>query len=260
MVAFNAGNVEADVAIGDDGEKLLGDYCTDIFRLENFRSSSSRSAQTQQSYTLQPGDKISARWTLRQEGNVPIYGKRCNLEFSVPFNYTVDAYRQVQIKQNRDVSGSQKLSSESTKGPMVLAIDALRGSTGQPGTYVLSENGDERINIVFQLINPDPQEEFNKGLVDVNKNSFYVKATDPIQLDERYEDGEWVTNGYEEPRCDMPDADIRMTQGRSVMINCEIPLDAEIDSPSIISEISAGAQYTYIKNAGQYQVQVKPRG
>lgn len=260
LTAFNAGNIEAEVGVGENGGQILEDYCTDLFNLKEFGASSSRSSEIQNSYMLKPGEKINARWTLQQEGHVPIYNKRCNMEFSVPFNYSVESYRQVQIKRDRDVSGSSQLSSESTTGPMALAIDTLSGSTGKKGTYVLSENGDDRINVLIQLINKNPEEELNKGLVDVDKNSFYVRATDPLQLDEEFRNGEWKPNGYDPARCDMPDADIRMMQGRSVTISCEIPLDSEIDSPSVISEISAGTGYTYIKNAGQVEVTVKPRG
>lgn len=263
ITAVNAGNIEAKVDVGENGSELLGDYCTDLFKLEQFRASSSRTSQTEESYTLQSGEKINARWTLEQQGNVPIYGKRCNLAFSVPFNYSVESYRQIQIKQDRDVSGSPQLSSESTTGPMVLAIETLPGSTGQPNTFVLSENRDNRINVMIQLINPSPDDEegFNKGLVDVDKRSFYVQASKPLQLDESYEDGAWTVNAdYEDPRCDMPEADIRMTQGRSVTISCEIPIDSDIESPSVLSEITAGVGYQYIKNAGQRQVQVQPRG
>lgn len=261
ITAVNAGNNDAVVTVGENGGQILGDYCTDIFNLDSYTASSSRSSQIQESYELQSGERINARWTLQQEGNVPIYGKRCNLEFSVPFNYSVEAYRQIQIKRDRDVEGSSQLSSESTTGPLTLAIDTLPGSTGQTSTYVLSENGDETVNVMIQLVNNEPQEEYNKGLVNVDKSSFYVEATEPLQLDEEYRNGEWSADGYpdSEARCDMPDRQIRMLEGRSVTINCEIPLDSEIDTPSVISEISAGADYKYVKNAGQIEVRVEPR-
>ena len=260
LTAVNAGNTEAEIIVGENGGDILDDHCTDIFDLESFSASSSRSSETQKSYTLQSGEKINARWTLQQQGNVPIYGKRCNLDFSVPFNYSVNTYRQIQIKRNREVSGSPKLSSESSSGPLVLAIDPIQGATGEENTYVLSENGDRRINVMLQLINPDPEEEFKKGLVNVDKNSFSVRATEPLQLNEKFEEGEWQPQGYSEPRCEMPDAELRMTRGKSVIINCEIPLDEKIDDPSVLSEISASVNYTYIKNAGGTEVEVKPRG
>ena len=215
ITAVNAGNNDAVVTVGENGGQILGDYCTDIFNLDSYTASSSRSSQIQESYELQSGERINARWTLQQEGNVPIYGKRCNLEFSVPFNYSVEAYRQIQIKRDRDVEGSSQLSSESTTGPLTLAIDTLPGSTGQTSTYVLSENGDETVNVMIQLVNNEPQEEYNKGLVNVDKSSFYVEATEPLQLDEEYRNGEWSADGYpdSEARCDMPDRQIRMLEG-----------------------------------------------
>lgn len=262
LTAVNAGNVEAEVMVGKNGGEILADYCTDMFELTDFSSSSTRKTGTLESYVLQPGEKVNARWTLEQKGTVPVYGKRCNLDFSVPFNYSVSTYRQLQIKQDREVSGSPSLSSESSSGPMVMVVEALTGSTGEPNTYVLSENGDRRINVMIQMINSEPSEEYKKGLIDVYKSSFHVEATSPLQLNESYENGEWTANGYSdsEHRCNMPDADIRMTQGRSIMINCEIPLDEEINSPSVITEISAGVDYTYVKNAGQVQVRVQRRG
>lgn len=261
LTAANAGNTDARFSVGVNGSELLGDYCTDLFSLESFTASSSRSADTQDSYLVKSGEKVNARWNLQQQGDVPIYGKRCNLEFSAPFNYTVQSYRQVQIKQNRDVSGSPQLNSESSSGPLVMAIETLPGSTGEPNTFVASEGADDSINVLIELVNSQPTEEYNKGLVDVEKKSFRIKAADPLELDESYQDGKWSSNGdYEDTRCDMPEADIRMTSGRSVTISCDIPIDSDISSPSVLSEISASVNYTYIKNAGQVEVQVQPRG
>jgi hypothetical protein len=259
LTAANAGSVEAEVLVGEDGGKILGDYCVDLFELDSFSASSSRSAGTQSSYRLESGERVNARWTLQQQGNVPIYGKRCNLEFSVPFNYSVESYRQVQVKQDRNVEGSESLASESTSGPLVLAIDTLPGSTGQSGTYVLSEDGDDTINVLIELINSEPEQEFNKGLVNVDKSSLEIEASEPLQLDEEFQNGEWVANGYSETRCEVPESEIRMVQGRSVTISCEIPIEQDIDAPSVLSEISAAVDYTYVKSAGQVEVSVNAR-
>lgn len=267
LTAFNAGNLPAEVMVGEDGQQILTDYCPDIFNnnRERFSASTSRVAETRQgeraSYSLGPGEKISVRWLLEQEGNVPLIGKRCSMSFSVPFNYSVEAYRQVQIKQSRDVEGSERLSSESSSGPLVIALETLPGATGESATYISTEDGDQTIQLLIQLINREPEEEeYRKGLVDVDESTFRVSASDPLQLDEYVNDeGEWTADGYE-PRCEMPETDFRMYQGRSITIQCNIDVPGDFDQPSILSDITARVNYTYIKDAGDRTVRVETRG
>lgn len=272
LTAFNSGNLPADVIVGENGTRMLTDYCPDIFNNNHnrFSASTSTDADTRQgegaSYALDPGEKIDVRWLLEQEGNVPLNGFDCPMSFSVPFNYSVESYRQVQIKQNRQVEGSQQLNSESSSGPLVMALETLPGSTGSQGTYVApdEDTGDENIQLLVQLINEEPQEQYRKGLVEISDKSFYIKASDPLQLNERVVDGEWRVQGeYEDssgPRCDMPDADFRMYQGKSLTIQCNIPVPDNFDQPSVLSEITAGINYTYIKDAGERRVEVQTRG
>lgn len=262
LTAFNSGNLPADVIVGDRGKRVLTNYCPDVFENveDRYSAASSRESSTQDSYRLEPGEKINVRWMLRQKGDVPLYGKKCNLEFSVPFNYSVESYRQVQIKQDRDVSGSPNLDAESSTGPMVLAVEALPGTTGERSTYISTEDGDKRINLLVQLVNRDPEEEFRKGLVNVHKNTFYIEASEPLELNERFENGEWNPEGYSEPKCEMPGQELRMFQGKSATIRCDIPVPSDIDSPSVLSEITAGVDYTYIKDGGKRTVEVQPRG
>jgi hypothetical protein len=269
LTAFNSGNLPADVIVGENGTRMLTDYCPDIFdnKHERFSASTSTVAETRQgedaSYALEPGEKIDVRWLLEQEGNVPLNGFRCPMSFSVPFNYSVESYRQIQIKQSREVEGSPQLNSESSSGPLVMALETLPGATGVQGTYVTpgEDTGDQNIQLLVQLINEEPREQYRKGLVEISEKSFYIKASDPLQLNERAVDGEWEVQGdYSETRCDMPDADFRMYQGKSLTIQCNIPVPDEFDQPSVLSEITAGINYTYIKDAGERTVEVQTRG
>jgi hypothetical protein len=266
LTAYNSGNLPAEVLVGENGTRMLTDYCPDIFHNNHnrFSASTSTTTETRQDkgakYSLEPGEKIDIRWLLEQEGNVPLIGKRCRLSFSVPFNYSVEAYRQVQIKQDRNTQGSPQLNSESSSGPLVMSLDTLAGATGRPGTYIAAEDGDNRIQLLIQLVNEEPQEEYRKGLVEIQEDSFYIQASEPLNLDERVENGEWTSEGYSGTRCEMPDADFRMYQGRSVTIQCNIPVPEDFDQPSVLSEITAGVDYTYIKNAGERTVQVDTRG
>lgn len=267
LTAYNSGNTEADVVVGETGTKMLTDYCPDIFNnnKERFSASTTRVSETRSDenaeYSLSPGEKIDVRWNLQQEGNVPLNGYRCPMSFSVPFNYSVESYRQVQIKQDEDVEGSQGLSSESSSGPLLMVMETLPGASGQQGTYISQDTGDENIQLLIQMVNEEPQEEYRKGLADVYKDSFYVEASEPLELDERIVDGELRVEGdYSEPRCDLPDADFRMYQGKSVTIQCDIPVPEDLDTPSALSDINAGIDYTYIKDAGEKTVKVNSRG
>jgi hypothetical protein len=266
LTAYNSGNLPAEVLVGENGTQILTDYCPDIFNNnhERFSASTSTTTETRQDegskYDLDSGEKIDVRWLLEQEGNVPLIGKRCGLSFSVPFNYSVEAYRQVQIKQDRNVEGSPQLNSESSSGPLVMVLETLPGATGQQGTYIAQEDGDKNIQLLIQMINEKPEEEYQKGLVDVNEDSFYIQASDPLELDEKVVDGKWAAEGYSNPKCEMPDADFRMYEGRSLTIQCNIEVPDNFDEPSVLSEITAGVDYTYVKDVGERTVRVEPRG
>lgn len=65
-----------------------------------------------------------------------------------------------------------------------------------------------------------------------------------------------------DPRCDVSDDSIRMLEGESRVLKCDIPVPSResLDSPSAISEILAKVEYTYLKDIGSRTVEVQRRG
>ncbi|MFB6190472.1 MAG: hypothetical protein ABEJ91_02775 [Candidatus Nanohaloarchaea archaeon] len=287
----NTGNLPADVYMGKKGRRVLKDYCPDIFNIsENGFSVVTSGERKGNTVLLKPGDEISMRWRLRQTGDVPLYGYKCDMDAQVPFNYSVQSYRQVQVKKSREVQGSPELHWESSSGPMQFAIETTGGVEQGASTFI-APSGDERtVTILLQLQNSGV-DGYRKGVIDVQESSLAIKATEPLKLDEgftrinpdritsrlarglgisqeNYEEltsdtGEWTAYGYDNPRCDMQSSDqLRMFEGESRMISCNVPLPqkSELDAPSEISEIFAQVNYTYMKEVGTRTVEVKPRG
>ncbi|MFB6209629.1 MAG: hypothetical protein ABEJ56_05860 [Candidatus Nanohaloarchaea archaeon] len=348
LEAMNAGNIPAEVTVGKKGEKILRDYCTDMFENsgEGFSSSTSTTTEEKKKYDLKPGERMNVRWLLQQQGDVPLYGKRCGLEFSIPFDYSVQAFRQVQIKRSAEVEGSEKLSSESSAGPMLLSMRTLPGATGKTSTFIATEDGDRYISLVVELINKEPEEEYTKGLIDVEEKSLYIEGSGPLKFREEFDkvgskvseqtcggceagkicaraqvdtrttyrcvgnSVKWVskvdkigsssgssssqgcskcgsgercvydrrTKRYtcvsdgsdsgssgsevelEPPYCSVPSSELKLSKGRSLAIRCRIPVPDKINAPSVLSELEAGVNYTYVKDAGERTVRVEPRG
>ncbi|MBC5792964.1 MAG: hypothetical protein H8Z69_02880 [Nanohaloarchaea archaeon] len=273
MEIENTGNIAGEVAIGEDGKEILRGHCPDIFSVDSsgFSVTSTRDSYDGESAKLEPGDQLRVRWKLNQKAErVPLYGLDCDLKFPVKFNYSVSGLRQVQIKKNKEVEGSNKLQTQSSPGPMNIVMGTLPSSTGKTSTFIADTSDDSRdLSIAIQLRNPNPEsEEYRKGVVDVNENSFRIEATEPLELDESMSlDGEdmvWNANGYSDPKCEVPQTrrGLRLDQGKSVTIRCNIPLPEknELQSPSAISEISAHVNYTYEKDAGTRNIKVESRG
>lgn len=249
----NTGNIDATLWAGENGEQVFKNYCPDIFTLEGDRSSfqsTPEDIQSDKSYVLRSGEEAELQWVLEQNSEVPLIGDDCDLDAEIPFNYSVSSYRQVQIKRSREVEGTTSLRSESSKGPLKLAIRA-QGGTGDEGGSTFITDEDETAQILFQLQNKE-EENYAKGLIDVYEGSFEIDGEEPVNIN------------LDSADCDFdPEEDrIRMFEGQSRLISCQIDLDnADLDGqPSKISEITASVDYTYLKQAGEQNVKVNYRG
>lgn len=183
----NTGNLPTKVSLGDNGEKVLKNYCPDIFSLDKKDFSVTTSGERDgNSVRLEPRDQMNLRWRLQQEGDVPLYNFKCNIEAEMEFNYSVRSYRQIQIKRDREVQGSPKLYAESSSGPMVFGTQT-RGTTDERrDSFIATEEGENReILVLLQLHNPN-REGYNKGVVDIQKSSLVVRASDPLELFEGF--------------------------------------------------------------------------
>lgn len=182
----NTGNLPAHLYLGPDGENVLRDYCPGIFEIREFSVVTSGERRGQ-AVDLEPGQSVRLRWQLAHTGDVPLYGERCpNVEASMAFNYSVQAYRQLQIKRAREVEGSPQLRWESSAGPMRFAIEAVGGAQQRASSFLATEEGvDRSINILLQLQNL-AGEDRGAGVVNVMERSLAVRSTSPLQLDEGF--------------------------------------------------------------------------
>lgn len=271
LEARNTGPREAKIRLGEKGSNVLKDYCTDIFKLEedSFTAISTADTDTKEEepYTLEHGHIVRMSWRLQQEGNVPIYGHECPVRMELPFNYSVTAFRQIQLKRDREVSGSQNLQFKSSSGPLDITIDTVPGRTGQSYTYLADED-EGSVEVLLQMVNNKPDESYKKGLVDIEEESLKVEATSPLQLDEQMNsEGDWEVAsgaGYSDTRCDDVggniDQGISVFEGESVVIRCDVPVPTDMDQPGEISEISADVDYTFVKDLSTRTIEVQSRG
>lgn len=239
MEVENTGEIEGQILVGDNGREVLTDYCPDFFSVTDFQASSTRDSDTSEKYDLRPGEKIQMNWMLDQEGvSVPLNGYDCPVKFQIPFNYSVQAYQQLQIKQE-DTETEVDLSSKTSKGPLSIAIETI-GSSSRTGAPVFLEG--DNAEALIQIVNEEPEESVFRGIIRVNDLSIDSSG---VEL------GEGCKN-IEEP--------IKIDQNQmSDIVRCDIDTDIG-ESPSDRAEITASANYTYIKNIGSRTVEVKYSG
>lgn len=289
----NIGKIDAQMDTGENGKKVLTDSCPDVFSIEEFSAVPQEYNLRDNIYKIDSDQGLTLRWRLNQEGDVPLYGRRCNLKFQIPFNYSVSGYRQIQVKSSRDVSGSS-LNWESSSGPLTLAIESITG-TGQEGEDTFIEGEDDKISALIQLQNEE-KTEFNKGVTDIQEESMWIALTRSsgevlfnetfkkqqteeceyntdfnIEVCSRTGDVKYVwqsvdggTNTDGETHCEINSGQpLRITEGKSRVIKCSYDYQAEgtdFQDPSEILEFRSSVDYTYIKDAGSQEVEVETRG
>lgn len=246
MSVQNAGQIEGEVKVGENGREVLTDYCPDFFSIERFSAHSSRDSGTSSNYPLQSGETVQMNWELQQEGeNVPLTGYSCPMTFQVPFDYSVQAYQQIQIKQEDTSSGDVQLASQTSEGPLTILIETI-GSSSTRGAPVFLK--DDRPEALIQLVNEEPDESSYRGVVELNNLEVEASGVDLEPLDD--------CRGYSE------EESIKLFHGKSQVIRCDItnPSEALGSDPSVRAEISASADYTYIRSLDSQTVEVEYSG
>ncbi|MFB6143678.1 MAG: hypothetical protein ABEJ98_00055 [Candidatus Nanohaloarchaea archaeon] len=244
MGVTNTGVLPADLILdrtGElDGDAILTDYCPDLFDVTGFEAYSSSEPSTQDSYSLKQGEQVMLSWELTQTGDIGVNGARCPMNFKVPFNYTVEAYRQVKVLRNDEV-GASKPAHRSSEGPLKILIETIGSSSEKGVPYFIK--GDS-IGVLVQLINENPSEAKYRGAVKVQQPVIEMANTG----------GNFRLGG-----CDTPEGEtLTLYEGESIVIRCG--LNYTLDAPSITGEIRARTNYTYIKNAGTREVKIKYAG
>ena len=241
----NAGVLPASLKVErskeSNGDAVLTNYCPDLFQVENFDAISSSEQSTQDSYNLERREEAMLSWELKQTGDVGINGASCPMRFKVPFNYSVEAYRQLQVLRNDDV-GSAELSYQSSNGPLKILIETIGSSSEKEPPFFLK--GDN-VEVLVQLVNEEPDEEKYSGAIKVDS----PEITTPKGAGD-----------FELGKCDYGGQKDTLTlyQGESQVIRC--PLNYSLEAPSITGEIRAKTNYTFIKDIGSRDVEVKYSG
>lgn len=222
------------------GGKILTNYCSDIFNIEEFQASSSRTGETQPFYRLDTGEKVRFSWRLNQEDQsaIPLQGYPCELRFELPFDYSVRAYKQIQIKESRDVEGSPNLASDISEGPLSIDMEIIGSTADQSNTIIKDNNA----SLYITAYNTDSEDSSFQGLIDIS--GIDINSSENIELPESC--GEEGTAA--------------LASGQEEIYRCNIGYDEDFDSPSIRGEIDASINYTFVKDLGSKSVQVNYNG
>lgn len=246
----NNGLRTGNVSIGENGREVLDRICSDIFEIDSFSASAtgrpSLDVTDGDSHMIEPGHDLRLDWVLQSIGDVPLHGQRCSLDFSIPFDYSVSAFKQLQIKENPDVDNIN-LDQRSSSGPLDIYIEAVPGSTGQENIFIATE--DEReIDFTVTIVNQQPSEnDPTRGVGNIDPETIEIEASDPIDINS-------------EEHCEVPDR-IEIFDGESQPISCSVPKPdrSDLDGPSQISELSVDLDYTFVRDAGQRTIGVNYR-
>lgn len=259
----NTGGMTAKVQVGKEGtnpddvegREILVNSCPDIFSITRFSSESSRLADTNTSYTLEPGDELKLSWSMSSvEDNIPLNGYRCPVGFQIPFDYGVNAYQQIQVKQNDEIQGSTNIRSKTSTGPLNMNLEMI-GSTAEKEAPTFIEG--DNMEVLLQLENTAPEDSSYQGLVELgsptisSSEEFSINATS-CNFDTMEGDG--VRNSVE------IDKKMRLYQGQSRIVRCGITLEESLENPSTKGQITSEADYSYIKDLGETEIEVEYRG
>ncbi len=276
MGISNTGELPAELLVGEEGEDIMVSPCRDIFDIESFSASTSNVSTTESSYYLDPGYETSLSWNLDQPGDsVPLNGLQCNLRFEVPFNYTVDAFQQVQIKEDSDVEGSEVFA-QSSEGPLDIEIEMIGTSAPSGAPTFLEDDGGEAL---IRLVNRQQEESRFQGNIYLEPPVMSARGGIEFGEVEITEDNEEaaefiadrtpnldasdIEEGENVRMCPDPsdledEAELSLTDGESTVLRCDI--DWELDGPSMQGEVYASSDYTFVKRAGTQTVDVRYRG
>ena len=232
------------------GDRLLTNRCRDIFTVDDFNARGPGDASKDR-YEMPSGTEARFTWSLStRNSNVPIQGLSCNLRFQVPFDYSVNAYRQLQFVENREITGTPELDSRSTAGPMSINIETI-GSTSQlgPSTFVQGDNAEVSITLRHQQ-----QED--------SSYTGFIEASIPRIEASGFEFAGEAENEINRCLGDFEEDDqLVMYNGESQAIRCSISDEVFEDlDGSTRGQISVSTNYTYIKDLGTKDVQVEYRG
>lgn len=258
----NRGEHEIEMDYGNNGRRILADYCRSDFDIVegSFDVSTNDELNEDEDQLILGPDRLAAfEWELSHEGDVRgELGGDCEIRFEVPFRYTVSTFREVEILEDPDIQPSETHPRSTSTGPLTFGIQA--GDAEHEPVYV---GGDDIIPARLQL---QKQTTAGRGgLVDVDPESLRIYATDPLELNETLSvEGrrlETVVDGdYENPRCDFgTEADFHFHEGTTRVYNCQVPTE-EIDRPAVSSDIVAEMEYEYTEQIGTRYLEVRDIG
>lgn len=273
----NTGGMSSNVTIASDessdnqGQGILINNCPDIFSISSFDAYSSRNPDPAEEYYLEPGDELELSWSLSNSNeDIPLNGYTCPIRMQIPFDYGVTAYQQLEVKENSEIQGATTLESRTSEGPLNIHLETI-GSTSDSGPpkFVRGDNKE----VLVQLENTAPEDSSYQGLVDlksprIEASENYLINSTSCNMD--------TTASSELVRSLEVDRTLRLYQGDSRVIRCGIVLseasegesggdealgsEDEMPQPSIRGQITAQANYTYIKDLGEKDIEVKYRG
>ncbi len=237
----NVGNTEANITVGDQGKNVLTSYTPDLLLISNFNAESTQTTDTKEEYTLRPDGTLSMNWDLHQfdESRIRFYADQTiDMSFRIPFQYTVQAYHQFQVKDNSDVESLEGLGAASSNGPMDVTI-SLIGSSSEGGSPVFMEGDDIQVRVEFA--NQDTEEGDGVGLLDIEAPTIEVPGDD-----------------VEVNNCNTP-SNIQVRGSSSTTITCSIDINEEVTS-SIREEVRVTADYNFTKTVSKDHITVQYRG
>ena len=271
----NTGQLPAALRVGEDGSSIMANNCQDIFDIQSFSARSSNVSDTEESYKLAPQYEASLNWNLVQSaGSVPLDGYRCNLRFEIPFDYSVESFRQIQVKESDRVENAE-LFAQSSQGPLDIQLEAI-GSSAASGAPVFLE--DDRGEILVRLVNRQTEDSRYQGLIELEPPVLEARGIKFEEVDITSDNEEIakelaedipdldagdVNAGDEVRMCPDPtnligSPELTINDGQSETLRCDI--EWSLTGPSMRGEVFAQTDYTFVKKAGSQRVNVKYRG
>jgi len=237
LEAVNAGKLGGEVNVGEEGRDVLVNHCPDVFEIDEFTVSSSTVADgNSTSFNLDTNERLRLSWGLKQDDSrtIPRSGFSCDMNFELPFQYSVTGYKQIQIKKDREVEDIPNLKSDVSGGPLTFDFQLLGSSTGKNDIFLEEDNPSIRITAYHN----GNSENGYQGLIETN--DLNIETSDNIDF---------------RGDCGSEDS-VELASGNQEIYNCQLE-DTDLDVDSIRGEIRYTVDYTFVKDVGSRTVKVK---
>jgi hypothetical protein len=246
LEVMNSGLEQGTVKTGENGSQIMTNYCPDYFKIIDFnaRSTAPGDEMDNTTFSISKGDRLEMDWRLKhkEDAGVIYTGYDCGLSFEIPFNYSVSAFKQIQVVEEYGTETKARLEQANSPGPMAFDMKMIGSAADQKNTFKKGEN----VSILLTAYNARESEKTkdNKFIGLIKLGDVSIEASGVLEI----EDKSCVDEGA-----------AALYAGDEEIYRCNIDVDeSSYQPPGARGEIKTSVNYTFVKQLREKTLTVEP--